>query len=1078
MDNKEENQDPNELTLKYANLIKEFQMKPKMRVFLITSKFLKGLESFPETNKIPKILNSELKNALNSLSTNSNKNKNKKKTKKSNIPQINKDFYPVDEVLWDDLVFNFGGGPEISYYVCDDGTIDYTNFQIMVKCGTEKKCIQTSMKTDLQTFHSLVLNAFGIDKNEKYKLCCNNSPTPIAFEGTVGGRIANEKLLILTVHNPESKKPVQTIKADPIPVKKTNDNSNTEIKSDNSRPLGLKNTGNSCYMNSVVQCFASVDHLKDELNDLRAEADETQATLEHLGPDKNLRGLSAKLHVGQYKTTNAFLSLMTNLKNNTPEKIEDDFKWRPPKSSKGKNKKYMKNMNRNIKFNAHSKMQTAIHLKKSMSLFSNNQQQDAHEFFSFLLDAVHDECPKAIERLFYGKCKRTTTCALCGHESVIVEDFSSLSLPVAMARKVLYSPYDLNKQLQRIQSIPENLSDRVVLIGKTRKGNKVVTKMSPDFIEVIALEIPDLSDSNQNPTSNEDLIISHASSKQENFEIIDGNDGDQSEDSESDNNENSSENEDTEKDKQNENKDDDHDEKNENDSKENDENAGNAKEDTEDKKESNEHDEVQDETQENVDNTNNENDNNNNENVVNKDDENENNNNENVVNNDDENENNNNENVVNKDDENENNNNNENNDDRANVNSAERSGNLQYGVALLRVISKKSNEKTLPLLVKVPLNVQLTEDEIKEIVRERLRPILQQPDCEIKLLAPPKEFNKDDEKPFCRFPLSCHVTSPLKPTRLETLFTKSEIPISIDELLDSFFSKMQLDEDNMWLCDICKNNSCAYQQVHLLDTPNKTKNAQMQKDQSTEETAKTNESKNDQNTEEQAKEDESKIDQNTENQNELHAEEIKNEQENAINNQEKKNDGQNEGEHPENKENDEQKAEVTSTDQEAHEPSNESDDNKNDQDKKEETGPQKTTDHSDSVPANDCKKTFHLPECLVLHLKRFIAKNGRLSRDPTTVVIPHYINISRFIERNPEQENIDDNNYTYKLVAVSNHAGSLQGGHYTAYGERDGKWYTFNDTVVSANNNIFGEKSNDRFGSSNAYLLFYSRVEQ
>jgi len=58
----------------------------------------------------------------------------------------------------------------------------------------------------------------------------------------------------------------------------------------------------------------------------------------------------------------------------------------------------------------------------------------------------------------------------------------------------------------------------------------------------------------------------------------------------------------------------------------------------------------------------------------------------------------------------------------------------------------------------------------------------------------------------------------------------------------------------------------------------------------------------------------------------------------------------------------------------------------------------------------------------------------------------------------------------YDLYGISNHMGSLNGGHYTAYckNSMDGEWYEFNDsqvTVVSAS----------ELCTSNAYLLFYRR---
>jgi ubiquitin carboxyl-terminal hydrolase 4/11 len=62
-------------------------------------------------------------------------------------------------------------------------------------------------------------------------------------------------------------------------------------------------------------------------------------------------------------------------------------------------------------------------------------------------------------------------------------------------------------------------------------------------------------------------------------------------------------------------------------------------------------------------------------------------------------------------------------------------------------------------------------------------------------------------------------------------------------------------------------------------------------------------------------------------------------------------------------------------------------------------------------------------------------------------------------------------NTVYDLYAVTNHFGSLNGGHYTAFGKSpDGNWNNFNDSNVSG----AGPKI---ICSSSAYLLFYRRRE-
>ncbi len=58
----------------------------------------------------------------------------------------------------------------------------------------------------------------------------------------------------------------------------------------------------------------------------------------------------------------------------------------------------------------------------------------------------------------------------------------------------------------------------------------------------------------------------------------------------------------------------------------------------------------------------------------------------------------------------------------------------------------------------------------------------------------------------------------------------------------------------------------------------------------------------------------------------------------------------------------------------------------------------------------------------------------------------------------------------YDLIGVSNHFGSLNGGHYTANCKNavDGKWYNFNDSSVS-------KCSKSQAVSPAAYLLWYRK---
>jgi ubiquitin carboxyl-terminal hydrolase 8 len=62
--------------------------------------------------------------------------------------------------------------------------------------------------------------------------------------------------------------------------------------------------------------------------------------------------------------------------------------------------------------------------------------------------------------------------------------------------------------------------------------------------------------------------------------------------------------------------------------------------------------------------------------------------------------------------------------------------------------------------------------------------------------------------------------------------------------------------------------------------------------------------------------------------------------------------------------------------------------------------------------------------------------------------------------------------HTYKLYGVSNHYGTMEGGHYTAYCKNTAysKWYKFDDHEVN-------EISSSDVSSGAAYILFYVGVE-
>jgi len=112
---------------------------------------------------------------------------------------------------------------------------------------------------------------------------------------------------------------------------------------------------------------------------------------------------------------------------------------------------------------------------------------------------------------------------------------------------------------------------------------------------------------------------------------------------------------------------------------------------------------------------------------------------------------------------------------------------------------------------------------------------------------------------------------------------------------------------------------------------------------------------------------------------------------------------------------------------------------------------------------------WKLPNILVIHLKRF--NFSKYSREKLTVKVEFPIDnlqLSEFVLNDVEK------NTTYSLFAVSNHIGSIGGGHYTSYckNHNDGEWYEYNDSLVSS------LKFPQRYLSNNAYVLYYSKCTQ
>ncbi|XP_008799885.2 ubiquitin carboxyl-terminal hydrolase 8-like isoform X2 [Phoenix dactylifera] len=110
---------------------------------------------------------------------------------------------------------------------------------------------------------------------------------------------------------------------------------------------------------------------------------------------------------------------------------------------------------------------------------------------------------------------------------------------------------------------------------------------------------------------------------------------------------------------------------------------------------------------------------------------------------------------------------------------------------------------------------------------------------------------------------------------------------------------------------------------------------------------------------------------------------------------------------------------------------------------------------------------WRLPEVLVIHLKRFSYNRFMKNKLETFVEFPiHDLDLSAYVAHRTEHPS-----HHYRLYAVSNHYGNMEGGHYTAYIHHEGhnEWYDFDDRHVVP-------ISEDSVKMSAAYVLFYRRT--
>ncbi len=129
-------------------------------------------------------------------------------------------------------------------------------------------------------------------------------------------------------------------------------------------------------------------------------------------------------------------------------------------------------------------------------------------------------------------------------------------------------------------------------------------------------------------------------------------------------------------------------------------------------------------------------------------------------------------------------------------------------------------------------------------------------------------------------------------------------------------------------------------------------------------------------------------------------------------------------------------------------------------------------------PATKKMDLWRLPETLVVHLKRFSYARLWGEKIGLPVVFPlHGLDLAPLVASGAssgEASGEGNGGSIYDLFAVSEHYGSLGGGHYTAAARNciTGRWHRFDDSTVTE---IDEESLMTRSAQGAAYILFYAR---
>ena len=319
---------------------------------------------------------------------------------------------------------------------------------------------------------SSILKTISI-KQSRLWVCTKEAPKLVNDDDIIEDLDLPEKFLVLIDEKVNNKYQSDLInKESKNPKEVENENSEEDLYK-----IGFYNIGNTCYMNSVLQIFMNIKEIKE---------------------------IFLQKNEDVYKQ---FLLFILNTENDEINRIVEDNGYLVLE---------LINLLK-LKWSGRHKALNPRKFKEICGeynpIFKTSEQQDAHDFYTFLIDKLHEETninydsdniykdltnSETIETteldlanecwannirknasyfyaLFMGQLKSTLTCAECNTQKIKFEAFSALELPIPEGKNIIIEiilfrlPYSLRKEFKS-EKVNTSLTDTNIIQTRLSKN--------------------------------------------------------------------------------------------------------------------------------------------------------------------------------------------------------------------------------------------------------------------------------------------------------------------------------------------------------------------------------------------------------------------------------------------------------------------------------------------------------------------------------------------------------------------------------------------------------------------------------